>query len=143
MARDKRTIDRQLVLIADFFAGDLSQAQILTKHRVSEQTYRAWQHDPDFIEEYERRIASAYRESTALLARFSTTAANRLIELTSSPKHEIARRACLDIISLQPSEPGPIQRPQTQSAPVMSETTASKILGALADAGVQAGKDGG
>jgi len=99
-AKDKRTVERQLAVIADFFAGDLSQAAILTKHRVSTATYRAWQFDTGFTEEVERRIASAHRESAAIIAWVAATAALRLIKLTKSPKEDIARKACLDIIAM-------------------------------------------
>jgi len=99
MPKDKRSLDRQLAVIGDFFTGDLSQAQIITKHRVSEETYRKWQFDPDFTDEMERRIAAAHRESAAIIARFAVTAAELLIGLTKSPKPEVARRACLDIIA--------------------------------------------
>jgi len=135
----KRTLERQLALIADFFGGDLSQGEILTKHRVSEQSYRAWQHDPSFVEEVDNRIASAYRESAALIARFATPAAVRLIELTKSLKDEIARRACLDIISLHPPNPPPVRRGAEEPTAKMSEATASKILAALADAADEPG----
>jgi hypothetical protein len=137
MPKDKRTLDRQLAVIADFFSGDLSQADILTKHRVSEQTYRAWQFDTDFTEEIERRIAAAHRESAALIARFSTVAATRLIELTQSPKEEIARRACLDIMAL--GRPGPPRPPRVSpgahsEGSAISPEAASKMLAALAEA---------
>jgi len=137
MPRDKKTLDRQLAVIADFFAGDLPQAQILTKHRVSQQTYRAWQFDPDFTDEMEWRIAAAHRESAAVIARVAPVAAQRLVELTKSPKQEIARRACLDIIALGKvgsGKPPPAVRDSDTRGPAMTPETASKILAALADA---------
>ena len=62
----------------------------LTKHRVSSETYRRWQFDTAFTDEMERRIAAAHRESAAIIARFARVAADRLIQLTQSPKEEIA-----------------------------------------------------
>ena len=132
--------ERQLALIAGFFHGDLSQAQILTKHHVSKETYRRWQFDTAFTDEMERRIGAAHRESAAIIARFAAQAAVRLIELTKSPKEEIARKACLDIIALGragspvPPAGSPVEAEQ---APALSEEMASKMLGLLADAASQ------
>ena len=109
----------------------------MTKHRVSEETYRKWQFDTGFTEEVDRRIAAAYRESAALIARVAHVAAGRLIELMKSPKDEIARRACLDIIGLgrKPTDvPARREAPPEQEAPTMSPETASKLLAVLADA---------
>jgi hypothetical protein len=137
MPRDKRSTDRQLAVIADFFCGDLSQAQILTKHRVAEETYRRWQFDADFTDEIDRRIAAAHRESAAIIARFAVSAAESLIALTKSTKPEVARRACLDIIgfgrdlSTTPARSAPAGDPE---GPRISPQAASKMLAALADA---------
>ena len=137
MPKDKRTLERQLALVADFFKSDLPQAAILTKHRVSEETYRKWQFDTDFTEEIERRIAAAHRETAALIARCAGLAATRLIELTKSPKEEIARKACLDVIAFgRFARAAPTPRPQSDyaGAPTLSPEAASKILAAHADA---------
>ncbi len=137
MPKDKRTVDRQLAVIRDFFSGDLSQAQILTKHRVSQETYRRWQFDADFTEEMHRRIAAAHRESAAIIARFAVTAAELLIALTKSPKPEVARRACLDVIAfgrdLRPT-PTDSRGPGAGDGLVISAEAASKMLAALANA---------
>jgi len=137
MPKDKRSLDRQLAVLADFFSGDLSQAQILTKHRVSEQTYRTWQFDADFTDEMERRIAAAHRESAAIIARFAVTAAELLIGLTKSPKPEVARRACLDIIAFgRDLRPTPVEHgpPRGPEGPPISPEVASKMLAVLAEA---------
>ena len=132
-----------MAVIADFFGGDLSQADILTKHRVSEETYRKWQFDTAFTDEMDRRIAAAHRESAAIIARCAPLAAGRLIELTKSPKEEIARRACLDIISFGKTALARANRVPTVTDPdahAISPEAASKILAALVGA---AGCDSG
>lgn len=139
MARDKKTVDKQLRVLGEFFRGDLAQSAILTKYRVTEQAWRAWQFDTDFTDEFDRRIASAHRESAALLARYAPTAAGLLIALAKSPKEEIARRACLDIIALpRPPVPGPAKAAAAAAPPSsefqLSEKAASAMLQALADA---------
>jgi len=137
MPKDKKSLHRQLGVIADFFAGDLSQAQVLTKHRVSEETYRAWQFDADFTDEMDRRIVTAHRESAALIARVASMAANRLIELMKSPKEEIARRACLNIISIGEKAIKKVAAPaeqKTPQGPAISPESASKLLAVLAEA---------
>jgi hypothetical protein len=137
MPKDKKSLHRQLAVIADFFSGDLSQAQVLTKHRVAEETYRRWQFDTDFTDEMDRRIGTAHRESAALIARVASAAANRLIELMKSPKEEIARRACLNIISIgekaikRVAVPGDQKSPE---GPPISPESASKLLAVLAEA---------
>jgi hypothetical protein len=130
-------VDRQLAVIADFFCGDLSQAQILTKHRVSQETYRRWQFDADFTDEIDRRIAAAHRESAAIIARFALSAAELLIALTKSPKPEVARRACLDIIGFGRAVDATRARsaqPDAPKGPRISPEAASKMLAALAEA---------
>ena len=137
MPKDKRSLDRQLAVIADFFSGDLPQAAILTKHRVSEETYRRWQYDADFTDEIDRRIAAAHRESAAIIARFAVSAAQSLIALTKSPKPEVARRACLDIMAfgdhLRAAPSAPRSPVDTDGPPIPAEI-ASKRLELLSEA---------
>ena len=90
---------KQLAVIDELFLGELDEGAILDKHKVSRVVYNKWQKDERFIEEFDRRIISAHRQSEVLIARYATLAAAKLIRLIESDKEEVARRACLDIIS--------------------------------------------
>ncbi len=124
----------------DLFSGELDEQAVLDKHKVSRNVYNRWLADGLFASEFDHRIMSAHRQSTALIARYAPLAAAKLVQLTESDKEETARKACLDIISLpalldkriaQPSEP---QTAETQQLQQITEQTASRLLAALAQA---------
>ena len=100
MPKEKQLTQIQLAVIEDLFAGELDEQTILDKHNVDRQLYSKWQNDDDFTEQFEKRIADAYRQSAVLIARYAPLAAAKLIQLTESDKAETARKACLDIISM-------------------------------------------
>jgi hypothetical protein len=138
MSKQNKLSQRQLAVIEDLFAGELDEQAVLEKRRVSPRLYRKWQADDAFIEQFERRIAAAYRRSAALLARSAPKAAAKLVQLTQCDKEETARKACLDIISMQTPLLGP-PRPKAadpdvpEQSPTLSERAASKILALLAE----------
>jgi hypothetical protein len=103
MPKRKQLSKRQLAVIADLFSGELDEQAVLEKHKVGETLFNKWQSDPAFIEQLEARIAAAYRQSAALIARYAPLAAAKLVALTESDKEETARKACLDILSLRPT----------------------------------------
>ncbi len=139
MSKDKRPSKKQLAVIDDLLNGQLDEQSVLTKHKVSRAVYSKWLSDDNFVGEFNCRIASAYRQSQALIARYSLAAAARLVHLTESEKEETARKACIDIISLpmlsvqkseQPAErktAGPLLIEQ------FSAETISKLLKVLAE----------
>lgn len=140
MAQKKKLSKRQLAVMEDLFSGELDEQAVLDKHKVRRSIYNRWLADGDFVEEFDRRIASAHRQSAALIARYAPLAAAKLVQLTESDKGETARKACMDIISLQalldrritqPSEP---QTAETQQPQQITEQTASRLLAALAQA---------
>jgi len=145
MPKEKQLTKKQLAVIEDLFAGELDEQAILDKHNVDRQLYSKWQNDDDFTEQFERRIADAYRQSTVLIARYAPLAAAKLIQLTESDKAETARKACLDIISmpiLTANRKTQISREEsrlagTQALPddtqQLSEQTAGKLLALLAE----------
>jgi len=140
MSKQNKLSQRQLDVIEDLFAGELDEQAVLEKHRVTPRLYRKWQADDAFIEQFQRRIATAYRRSAALLARSAPKAAARLVQLTQCDKEETARKACLDIIAMQPSST-PASKPQhpdpgTPDHPhTLTPQTAAKILAILAEEG--------
>lgn len=138
MAKRKQLSKKQLAVIDDMFAGELDEQAVLDKHKISRSTYNRWQGDELFVDEFNRRIASAHRQSVALIARYAPLAAAKLVQLTESENQETARKACLDIISLpslaakkteQPTEP---QSSPDKQAQQLLPQTASRLLAALA-----------
>jgi CRP-like cAMP-binding protein len=138
MSKQNKLSQRQLDVIEDLFAGELDEQAVLEKRRVSPRLYRKWQADDAFIEQFQRRIAAAYRRSAALLARSAPKAAARLVQLTQCDKEETARKACLDVISMQtplsaPPRPKAAGPDVPEQSPTLSDQTASKILALLAE----------
>lgn len=138
MAKRKQLSKKQLAVIDDMFAGELDEQAVLDKHKISRSTYNRWQGDELFVDEFNRRITSAHRQSVALIARYASLAAAKLVQLTESENQETARKACLDILSLpslaakkteQPTEPQSSPDKQTQQ---LLPQTASRLLAALA-----------
>jgi len=138
MPRKNTLTKRQLDVIEDLFAGELDEQAILEKYNVSTRLYNKWQGEAAFIERFEKRIAAAHRLSAALIARYAPIAAAKLVQLTQSEKPETARKACLDIIAMQPA-PAPAPKPQhpdpnTPTQPKnLTPKTAAKILEILAE----------
>lgn len=142
MSRRKKLSNRQLAVMDELFAGRLDEQSILDKHKVARNTYNKWLADKCFLEEFERRIASAYRQSELIIARYSAVAAAKLVQLTDSEKEETARRACLDIISLPMLSVGKGRQPNPDTSgpitgegqhPQLSAETAARLLAALAE----------
>ena len=100
--------------------------------------FERWLADERFAEQCERRIAHAHRQSRMVLAQCAPAAATKLVQLTQSENQETARKACLDIISLDVSSgrPGASDfRPNADEPPPLvslSPETASRLLAALA-----------
>jgi len=120
MGRRKYLRSNQTAVLDDLFSGEFDEQAVLDKHKVTRSTYNKWLADEYFAEEFSRRIAWAYWQSEALIARYSVVAAAKLVQLTESDRPEMARRACLDIISL------PRQEAQNISVLVKAESSAGK-----------------
>lgn len=140
MARKKRLEKRQLAVIDDMFSGELDEQSVLAKHKVSRDVYDRWLADDSFAEQFSRRIASAYRQSELIIARYAPLAAAKLVQLTESAKEETARKACLDIISLpkvgpkKTEQPDKTKKDSENPAEQLPEATVSRLLAALAEA---------
>ncbi len=113
MRKKNALTKRQLDVIEDLFTEDLNERAVLEKHNVSARLYGKWQGEDAFIEHFEKRIAAAHRQSAALIASYAPIAAAKLVDLTQCKKEETARKACLDIIAMQPS---PTAAPKPQAA---------------------------
>jgi len=136
MAKSKHLTKRQLAVIDEIFNGELSEQQVLNKYKVSRILFNRWLGDETFIEYFDKRIAATYLQSSAYLARYAELAASKLVRLTESDKPDIARRACLDIISmLNNSNDKPQFQRQESKTPqqTLSSETAGRILAALTE----------
>ena len=138
MRKKNALTKRQLDVIDALFAGELDEQAVLEKHNVSARLYNKWQAEEVFVEQIEKRIAAAYRQSAVMIARYAPVAAAKLVQLTQSEQPETARKACLDSISMQtpavtppkPQAPNPDTPDQPQQ---LTQKTAAKILAILAE----------
>jgi len=153
MAKRKQLTKRQLAVIEDLFSGELDEQAVLDKHKVSRNVYNKWLAEASFTEQFDQRIAAAYCQSAALIARYAPLAAAKLVQLTESDKEETARKACLDIISVphqlslgsrligagktqassEPPAPNPSPDTSGGQAQQLSDQTARKLLAILAE----------
>jgi hypothetical protein len=136
MPQEKNLTRRQRAVIEDLFTAEMDEQDVLDKHKVSGALYSRWLADERFVGELERRMAQAYRLGRLILARYATVAAGKLVHLTDCEKEEVARKACLDIITLD--NPAPAISPNATSDPSdtgpteLPPETARRILAALA-----------
>lgn len=142
MAKAKQLSKRQLAVIEDLFNGELDEQAVLDKYKVGRKLYNKWLADETFVEQFDQRIAGAYRQSTLLIARYAPLAAAKLVQLTESEKEETARKACLDIISMHAPTDRLAVAPAvlvdnpasaTSNPPDLSPETASRLLDILAE----------
>ena len=135
MAEKTKLSRRQLAVLDDLFAGDFSEQQVLDKHKLNRSRYNRWLAEERFCAEFDRRIASAHRQSAALIARYAPLAAAKLVQLTDSEKEETARKACLDIISSCGNKGTEPQRDKATELTEyeLSPQTAGRLLAALAN----------
>jgi len=131
-----RLSKKQLAVIEDLFAGELDEAAVLDKHKISRNRYNKWLAEERFVASFAERIGRAYRQSQLIIARYAPLAAAKLVQLTESDSAETARKACLDIISMPRLAPqftaGSDAVPASDKQ--LSDETASRLLAALAEA---------
>jgi hypothetical protein len=138
MAKLKPLSTRQLAVIDDLFEGKQEQ-KILEKHNLSRKLYDKWLADESFNDHLDRRMAWEYRSSKFMLARKVREAVSKLVDLTKSEQAETARKACLDIITINANRLA--GKPVTQGdyptlspeSPNLTPETAGKLLAFLAE----------
>ena len=140
--RTRKLTKRQLAVIEDILSGELTEAEVLKKHKVGLAVYRKWCSSEAFVKEMLRREAGFKRQSELLLARYAPLAAAKLVALTDSEKDETVRKACLDIISAAGEDckagaagkdkDSLIEAADAGQGPAISPETASKLLEVLA-----------
>ncbi len=131
----KKLTKKQMSVLDDLFNSELDEQQVLDKYNVSGSLFNRWLDDDDFAEQFDRRIAAAYRQSSAFVARYATVAAAKLVQLTDSSNPETARKACLDIISMRGKTADTEQKTAENERPEqvsLTPETATKILEVLA-----------
>lgn len=137
-----RLSKKQLAVVEDLFAGELDEASVLAKHKVSRKLYERWLADEGLNEAFNKLIARAHRQGQLIIARYAPLAATKLVQLTGSDSAETARKACLDIISMPTTYPrlavagtatGNDPARDRGAEPPLSPETASRLLAALAE----------
>jgi hypothetical protein len=134
MSKQKKPTKRQLAVLDALFAGRSTEQTVLKRYKVSRKRYEQWFTEEPFVQEFERRVDQAYRQSRTILARSAPRAANKLVKLTNSRTAETARKACLDVIK-PPRRVHPASPSATISKPVpdLPPETAARLLAALAE----------
>ena len=131
---------KKLSVLDDLFSSDLSEQQVLEKHKIDSVRYNHWHSEPLFAEEFEKRTAALNRQALLYIAKYASLAAAKLVSLTDSANPEITRKACLDIIGLlSESNPKtvsslqPSQSDDETNHPHISPELAEKLLAILAE----------
>ena len=133
MPKAKNLTRRQRAVIEDLFTTKMDEQKVLEKHHVSGALYSRWLADERFVEQFDRRIDQAYRSGHLTLARNASAAADKLVALTNCKKEETARKACLDIITLDsPAGAGPVASVTEDATTELPPETAARLLAALA-----------
>ena len=127
---------KQLSVIDEMFAGEMDIDSVLEKQNVTRRLYNKWLGDDNFKLEFTRRIEWLNLQSQALIARYASLAAAKLVALTDSENQETRRKACLDIISLprvNAQKQGDTARAgNIEPAENLHPETAARLLEALA-----------
>jgi hypothetical protein len=135
MTGEKQLSERQLAVIDDIFDGELQEQALLEKHKLSRRLFNKWLADGAFTGHCDRRIAWEHRRCELMLARYAPSAAATLVGLTECEQSETARKACLDIISMQPADRSATAEVgnNAESPAELPPETAGKILAVLAE----------
>lgn len=119
-------------VIKELFEENEGERKVLQENKISEQTWRRWLADKDFISAVTNRIETAKLSNQILLAKFLPIVTTRLIQLCGSENEDISRKACLTLVELQNNKELNLQfeeKPEMQ----LDDETASKILAILAE----------
>ena len=79
----KRLTKKQNSVMNDLFKGNLSEVEVLKKHKISAPLYQKWLADDElFADEFAFRIQAGKRQCELIIANYAPFAAAKLIELT-------------------------------------------------------------
>ena len=137
MVKTKRLSRKQLAFTEDLYSGIFNEQQLLDKHKLGRRLYHKWLDDRQINEELDRRITGSYRQGIFVLARNACEVAETLVKLTKCGKEETARKACLDIITMNRSTALAAHEVASdhkakEPAPISPQAT-SRILAILAE----------
>ena len=124
---------KQLRVLEDLFTGQMSEQEVLNKHKVSRYIYNRWLDDKKFVEYFYQRIKGLSMQSSLIVSRYAPVAAARLVELTESDKDETARKACLDVILMPEKIVGSRDEREKNVKMGISNETAAKVMDILAN----------
>ncbi len=141
MGRRRQLSKKQLSVLDDLFSGDLSEQEVLLKHKLSRNVYNKWLAEERFAERFSNYINGLNRQSERIIARYTSLAAARLVHLTESENQETGRKACLDIISFSLAKKtvskakgyGKGVKEADKKAAKLPTKTARRLLAALAE----------
>ena len=131
--------DKQNAVLKDLFVSELSEKEVLDKHKISAARYIRWHGEPLFAEEFEKRAAALNRSALLYIAKNLFKAAKKLVELVESASSETSRKACLDIIGMlngnkQKTVFGKSSRPDKEAGEIqILPELAGKLLKILAE----------
>lgn len=94
LSREQRDV------IDGLFDGDMEEKEILKKYGVTRRTYSRWFRDEKFCGEVAVRMECARRHSELAAMRDAAKASGILVKLAEGKQSETARKACMDLISL-------------------------------------------
>lgn len=93
---------RQLNFVEELFDQEQEHTvqELLDKLKINKTEFMFWLRDFRFQKEIKNRIQWSNTLGQVLISKYTIVAATKLIELTESKNPEVARKACLDIISI-------------------------------------------
>ena len=139
MGKKSRLSKKKNQVIEDLFENQFDEEVVLRKNHLSRKTYNQWLSSESFAAEFDQRIGWLQRHCQAMIAKYATFAAAKLVELIESEKQETARKACLDIISLpnlnaeKDNKLAKANPADTFECQGLSDETAVKLLKVLAE----------
>ncbi|MCD6395599.1 MAG: hypothetical protein J7M40_19115 [Planctomycetes bacterium] len=125
---------KQLGVIDDLVGGEMDEKAVLAVHRVSMNDYGQWLEQTDFTALLQFRLDTMRRSAILLIAAYAPKAAETLLVLTRDKKPEVARRACLDILTMPQalSDAGNEAPDKATIEPHIDTQTAAEVLAAMA-----------
>ena len=97
MAEEQKLTDKQQALIVHVLTSPTIE-EACRKVKISRTTYYEWNHAEIFRREIEKRRAEITQEALAALKCAIAQATCGLIELVHSPREDVRRLACRDVI---------------------------------------------
>jgi hypothetical protein len=124
---------QQLIVLDELFENGGDEIVVLKRYDISRKLWHKWLAGKDFADEMAERIGASRRQSRIILSKYSPFAASKLIELCGSENQETARKAAMDIITLQKDGLNTDDvNDSAEPSAAIDPATASKLLAALA-----------